>query len=111
MQGKEARVKNADLRHPSYTVVMKKRKSASPVLNVLRFKLFSKETLSVRPNTVSGTQVVSLTSIIFITIQKKSYKITNEIRVFQLLLEHTKGWHSKQYTEAYQGGLGVEEKI
>ena len=35
VQGKQARVKNADLRHPSCTVVMQKRKSASPVLNVL----------------------------------------------------------------------------
>ena len=36
VQGKQARVKNADLRHPSCTVVMQKRKSASPVLSVLR---------------------------------------------------------------------------
>jgi len=36
VQGKKARVKNADLRHPSCTVVMWKRKSASPVLNVLK---------------------------------------------------------------------------
>ena len=35
VQGKQARVKNADLRHPSCTAVMQKRKSASPVLNVL----------------------------------------------------------------------------
>ena len=35
VQGKQARVQNADLRHPSCTVVMQKRKSASPVLNVL----------------------------------------------------------------------------
>ena len=35
VQGKQARVKNADLRHPSCTVVMQKRKSASPILNVL----------------------------------------------------------------------------
>ena len=45
VQGKQARVKNADLRHPSCTVVMQKRKSASPVLNVLiirRFNLFKK---------------------------------------------------------------------
>ena len=34
VQGKQARVKNADLRHPSCTVVMEKRKSVSPVLNV-----------------------------------------------------------------------------
>jgi len=39
LQGKQARVKNADLRHPSCTVVMQKRKSASPVLNVLRRNL------------------------------------------------------------------------
>jgi len=36
VQGKQARVKNTDLRHPSCTVVMQKSKSASPVLNVLR---------------------------------------------------------------------------
>ena len=43
VQGKQARVKNADLRHPSCTVVMQKRKSASPVLNVLSvfFLLYS----------------------------------------------------------------------
>ena len=35
VQGKQGRVKNTDLRHPSCTVVMQKRKSASPVLNVL----------------------------------------------------------------------------
>ena len=35
VQGKQARVKNADLLHPSCTVVMYKRKSASPVINVL----------------------------------------------------------------------------
>ena len=34
-QGKQARVKNANLRHPSCTVVMLKRKTASPVLSVL----------------------------------------------------------------------------
>ena len=39
VQGKQARVKNADLRHPSCTVVIYKRKSASPVLNVLTFEL------------------------------------------------------------------------
>ena len=36
VRGNEARVKNADLRHPSRTVVMQRRKSASPVHNVLR---------------------------------------------------------------------------
>ena len=35
MRGNQARVKNADLRHPSCTVVMQRRKSASPVRNVL----------------------------------------------------------------------------
>ena len=35
VQRKQARVKNADLRRPSRTVVMQKRKSASPVLNML----------------------------------------------------------------------------
>jgi hypothetical protein len=34
-RGNQARVKNADLRHPSRTVVMYRRKSASPVHNVL----------------------------------------------------------------------------
>ena len=37
VQEKQERVKNADLHHPSCTVVMYKRKSASPVLNVLIF--------------------------------------------------------------------------
>ena len=37
VHGNQARVKNADLRHPSCTVVMYRRKSASPVHNVLRF--------------------------------------------------------------------------
>jgi hypothetical protein len=40
VRGNQARVKNADLRHSSFTVVMqkrKKRKFASPVLNVLRY--------------------------------------------------------------------------
>jgi hypothetical protein len=36
VQGKQVRVKNADLRQPSCTVVMYKRKFASPVLNVLK---------------------------------------------------------------------------
>ena len=36
VRGNQARVKNADLRHPSCTVVMYRRKSASPVLNVLK---------------------------------------------------------------------------
>ena len=35
MRGNQARVKNADVRHPSSTVVMHRRKSASPVHNVL----------------------------------------------------------------------------
>ena len=39
VQGKQGRVKNADLRHPSCTVVMYKRKSASPVLSVLQCQL------------------------------------------------------------------------
>ena len=37
VQGKQARVKNADLHHPSCTVVMLKRKSASPILSVLAY--------------------------------------------------------------------------
>jgi len=35
VRGNQARVKNADLHHPSCTVVMYRRKSVSPVLNVL----------------------------------------------------------------------------
>ena len=35
VRGNQARVKNADLRHPSCTVIMQRRKSASPVHNVL----------------------------------------------------------------------------
>jgi len=35
VRGNQARVKNADLHHPSCTVVMYRRKSASPVHNVL----------------------------------------------------------------------------
>jgi len=35
MRGNKARVKNADMRHPPSTVVMNRRKSASPVHNVL----------------------------------------------------------------------------
>ena len=37
VRGNQARVKNADLRHPSCTVVMYRRKSASPVHNVLKY--------------------------------------------------------------------------
>ena len=33
----QARVKNADLRHPSCTVVMQRRKCVSPVLSVLSY--------------------------------------------------------------------------
>jgi len=35
VHGNQARVKNADLSHPSCTVVMQRRKSVSPVHNVL----------------------------------------------------------------------------
>jgi len=35
VRGNQARVKNADLRHPSCTVVLQRRKSASPVHIVL----------------------------------------------------------------------------
>jgi hypothetical protein len=38
VRGNQARVKNADLRHSSFTVVMQKRKFASPILNVLMVK-------------------------------------------------------------------------
>jgi len=36
VRGNEAHIKNADLRHPSCTVVMYRHKSASPVHNVLK---------------------------------------------------------------------------
>jgi len=36
VRGNQAHIKNADLRHPSYTLVMYRHKSASPVHNVLR---------------------------------------------------------------------------
>ena len=47
VQGKQAQVKNADLPHPSCTVVMSKRKSASPVLNVLSSNESFKTSLSI----------------------------------------------------------------
>ena len=47
VQGKQARVKNTDLHHSSCTVVMQKRKSASPVLNVLIYSLQSNKLLIV----------------------------------------------------------------
>jgi hypothetical protein len=37
VRGNQAHVKNADLRHSSFTVVIQKRKFASPVLNVLNY--------------------------------------------------------------------------
>jgi hypothetical protein len=46
VRGNQARVENADLRHSSFTVVMqkrKKRKFASPILNVL---IIGKQTLT-----------------------------------------------------------------
>jgi len=36
VHGNQARVKNADLPHPSCTVVMQRRKSASPIRTVLK---------------------------------------------------------------------------
>jgi len=39
VRGNQVRVKNADVRHPSSTVVMHRRKSASPVHNVLKIYL------------------------------------------------------------------------
>jgi len=38
VRGNQARVKNADVRHSSSTVVMHRRKPASPVRNVLSYK-------------------------------------------------------------------------
>ena len=40
MRGNQARVKNADVRHPSSTVVMHRRKSASPFHNVILYILY-----------------------------------------------------------------------
>jgi len=51
VQGKQAFVKHADLRHPSCTVVMYKRKSASPVLNVLIFSILVINTTKHSDNT------------------------------------------------------------
>ena len=54
VRGKQARVKNADLRHPSGTVVMQRRKSASPVHIVLKYvvhALFEDYTNTMRINT------------------------------------------------------------
>ena len=42
VHGNQARVKNADLRHLSCTVVMHRHKSASPVLSALRSPCFNK---------------------------------------------------------------------
>ena len=55
VQGKQALVKNADLRHPSCTVVMLKRKSASPVLNVLISKLPSISTRDVERESIQDS--------------------------------------------------------
>ena len=47
VRGNQARVKNTDLRHPSCTVVMYRRKSVSPVHNVLTCpRLHIKENIS-----------------------------------------------------------------
>jgi len=39
VRGNQARVKNADLRHPCFTVVMQRHKSATPVYIVLRTEI------------------------------------------------------------------------
>jgi hypothetical protein len=55
----QALVKNADLRHPSCTVVMYRRKSASPVRNVLRLTSHTqKKRLS---NLTALSHVISIT--------------------------------------------------
>ena len=46
VRGNQSRVKNADLRHPSCTVVMYRRKSAAPVHNVLDLGLARRQTVS-----------------------------------------------------------------
>ena len=43
MRVNQARVKNADLRHLSCTVVMYRRKSASPVCRVSSFRVLNNE--------------------------------------------------------------------
>ena len=59
VQGKEARVKNAVLRHPSCTVVMQKRKSASPVLNVL----ISNRSVGLLPNNAAGSAFLAVYAV------------------------------------------------
>ena len=60
VQGKQAPVKNAGLHHPSCTVVMSKRKSASPVLNVLKaFCVFAEGAANIGKPMAVGS-VVSL---------------------------------------------------
>ena len=48
VRGNQARVKNADLRHPSCTVVMYRHKSASPVHNVLIFPRHDRADVEIR---------------------------------------------------------------
>ena len=72
VQRKQARVKNADLRHPSCTVVMQKRKSASPVLNVLSHTYFLEHYRHVQQSDM--TLFVSL-RILLLTETKRNTRI------------------------------------
>jgi len=63
VRGNQARVKNADLRHPSCTVVMYRRKSASPVHNVLRCHLILFSHICLRLQVVSTLNVLYNTYI------------------------------------------------
>ena len=56
VRGNPARVKNADLRHPSCTVVMYRRKFASPVHNVLRTLRFVRALCLCAPYLSGNTQ-------------------------------------------------------
>jgi hypothetical protein len=61
VRGNKACVKNADLRHPSCTVVMYRHKSASPIHNVLTEKQFPQ--LHVMPlQYVTQVDLTSLTA-------------------------------------------------
>jgi len=58
VQVNQARVKNTDLRHPSCTVVMYKRKSASPVLNVLKVLCQNRGSLKGRVQKLKNTKLM-----------------------------------------------------
>ena len=56
MRRNQARVKNADVRHPSSIVVMHRRKSASPIHNVLKLTTNKSE---FHKNTERTTQLIN----------------------------------------------------